>query len=433
MVSDDLFFEFAAKADAEAKAKAASKGNFTPRELEQIQYVGLQTDVPHIFRMVGGPVNSNLDNSTARTVTISWIIGDDGKKFRVCRPSPKEDPNYILNKIIMKVRAKKWSGKESTYPVKDAFPEIWNMIEKNGLTKEDRGFIYDNGWLGKSKLLLNVIDREDMAWHKQNKHTKLLAKSVTDSGFADDGIAASCAEKFTSIQRTYGSWEKYDLEIVRHPTKENTYEIFNVSRTPEVAPANLQKFIVTAPLTEEEDSWERYDLSKIYHTTSATKIYNRLKGQIARIDAALNTRFLTELEGLVEKERIEREANQEAAEDAPMTEATQPVAESNFYDDEEEPMAAPTRPQPAVRQRVAPSVAITRAPYLDLPFSDAVPEEYRDKIARVTKGANPSTPKHYDIEWVDVPFADLVSCTNPECKSVTPLTFTQCPCCGEQY
>ena len=233
---DSLFKQFAKKAEAEAKK--ASSGTYVPREYENVKFTGLETGVPSIIRAVGGPFNSNLDNTTARTVNISWIVGDDGKKFKLIRPSFQEDPNYILNRIISRVKQIKWNNGEKTYPVKDKFPEIYNIVDKNGLGKDDPKCKFDRGWTGKEVLIMNVIDRAQMDWHKENKHTMLLAKSVnigTDGNeYAEEGVSAyAITPTLLQLYKYYGSWEKYDLAITKTGDMHNAFIIENATKNPE--------------------------------------------------------------------------------------------------------------------------------------------------------------------------------------------------------
>ena len=95
---DELFANYVKQAEAEAK-QASNKKSFQ-KNYEEVKYTGLEKGVPSVIRAVGAPLDTNYDNTTARTVTITRIVGDDGKRFRVVRPSFTQDPNYILNKII---------------------------------------------------------------------------------------------------------------------------------------------------------------------------------------------------------------------------------------------------------------------------------------------------------------------------------------------
>lgn len=413
---DSMFEQYAKKAEAEAKA--GKKQTFT-RDLEEIKWTGLETDTPKVVRVVGGPYDSDLDEFTAKTVTIARIIGDDGKKFRVIRPSFTENPNYILNRIIARVKQAKWVNKEKTYPVKDNCPEIYNIIDKNGLAKTDPKAMYDKGWQGKEVLLMNVIDREQMEWHRANKHTMLLAKSVNvdDSGneWADEGISSyATASQFTQLFKYYKSWENYDIVITKTGNKEHPFIIDNASKNPEKVEGPAHECISFEDhLTDEEKSWEKYDLNKLFRFTTNTKIYNRLKGTIARIDTALGTHFLSELEEEVAKEKVlfdQLYGNEEGS----TTTTTETKVEESI-----KVTTAPTR------ARTIPATT-TKEVWEQLPYGNKIPEALRSHVTNVVKQGEGK----YEITW-DTPTDELASC--PDCGAVAPLDCTICPSCGLDF
>lgn len=427
---DSLFKQFAK--NAEAEAKKASTGSYIPREYENIKFTGLETGVPSILRAVGGPFNSNLDNTTARTVTIAWVVGDDGKKFKLIRPSFQEDPNYIINRIISRVKQIKWNNGEKTFPVKDKFPEIYNIIDKNGLSKDDSRFKYDKGWSGKEVLLMNVIDRAQIEWHQENKHTMLLAKSINVSPegieYPDEGVSAyAITPALLQLFKYYGSWEKYDIAITKTGDMHNAFIIENATKNPERVEHGMDKYIsMSDHLSAEEKGWERYDLEKLYRVTTSHKIYNHLKGTISRIDTALGTHFLKELEAEVEKEKVifnelygdkeESDSNLESSTEG----STPPFDVDTSVTQEVKSTSTITR-----TRVTTPKVSNTDA-WKELHYGDTLDEKLRSKIKSVSK----TEDGHYNIEW-DIPIEELASC--PTCGAVAPLDATICPCCGLDF
>ena len=439
MISDELFESYAAEEEA-AASKSYKSGDFESRDYEEVKWVGCDINKPTIFRAVGGPPNSNIDNTTAKIAVISWVIDDKGKKMKLVRPSMTENNNYIINRIISKVLSPKWVNQQRTYPVKDEHPDIYNIITKNGLPETDSRYKMDKGWQGKEVIIMNVIDREDMEWHKANKHTKLLAKSITKGNngveFVDEGVSSYAVQsKLTHFFRSYGSWEKYDLAFIRTGKMENPYTIVNASKTPEEIASEYRHFISEEKsLTSEEESWERYDLSKMYKPTSAIKLFNRLRNTIKRIDVAIGTHFYEELEQLakVEKEAYEEEAAKKAlqnpvvstpiteVEEAPLEENIS-IASSHKVDIPEwNTSAAQTTAAPAVRTRVSSSQRVK------LPYEDSLSEEDRALIKSVTLKDDGT----YDVEW-NCSIEALAGC--PTCKTPSPLTATRCPVCGMQF
>lgn len=440
IVNDDDFKRFAQQAEAEAKANNSNFGNASfQRDYEEIKWTGLKKNQWSIIRAVSGYPDSNLDNSTARTVTIAKIVDDNGKQMKVIRPSFSQDPNYILNKIISEVKKPTFvriPGQEKaqkTFPVQEQHPEIYAQIDKNGVSPADKRYMFDKGWVGQEVLIMNVIDRAQMDWHRENKHTMLLAKSVDTVGdrtFVEEGISSfATANKLRHYLTSYGSWEKYDLGIKRTGQKDDAYVIVNATNAPVEIDEAYRGYISSTPgLTEEELSWERYDLAKLYRVTTHTKIYNRLKNTIKRIDEALGTHFLEELLKKVEEEKklfSEIYASENSAE----TPVTAPVSQPISIPVQETPIvqsAPAVRPVAQTRPRVNPAAE----PWTLLPYGDKLPDYRKAQIKAVDLTASEPEKK---IIW-DLPAEELYNCPNLSCQVLAPLTdVPYCPICGMDF
>lgn len=440
---DTLFEQYARKAEEE---KSNKKPTFT-RDLEKIKYTGLEQGTPKIVRIVGEPFDSGLSDTTGRTVTIARVIGDDGKKFRLIRPSFQEDPNYIINRIIAKVKQARWVDKQKVVPVQQNYPEIYNIIDKNGLQATDPKAKFDKGWAGKEVLILNVIDREQMDWHKENKHTMLLAKSVNEDSegneWVDEGISAYAAsEQIIRLWKRYGSWENYDVSITRTGSKDQAYIIENATRTPEVVDDEKKEKLISQldHLTDEEKSWERYDISKLFRKTTNTKIYNKLKGTIARIDAALGTHFLSELEVEVEKEKklFEELYGTEGKEVTEVEVAPGVVIplqeETNF---ESNTTTETVAPMARARKTATESISepVDNNAWVKLPYaatalkfnSGGTDYDFRKYITNVT-----NKDGIYTIDW-DTSSENINLAYCPDCGAVAPEECPQCPACGTNF
>lgn len=423
-VSDDAFEAYAKQQEAEALA-ASQRGNGGgfPANYEEIQWTGLEPNKMKIIRAVGGPPDSGLDKTTARTVRISYIYGDDGKPFRCILPERSDDPGHLLWKIISRVKAVEWIDKKRVNVVEQRYPEIYNIITKNGLSGADKRAIYDRGWEGQLKLVMNVIDREQMDWHKEHKHTMLLSKNIgvgkdgrlwPEEGVPSWGFSSLLGQLF----KFYKSWEKYDIGITRTGIKETPYRVINACKhIEEVTPPELANLVVNLPLTEEEASWERYDLSKIFGVTRYTKIYNKLRVTIARIDATLGTNFEAELKNLVEKEKEEFAAMRAANEGAPeASEAT--------YSSDVPGAATPAAESPQTRTPVASTSTFDTSKLLgwnELSNAD------KALISGVTVNSEGAVT---ELQFTD-PNLVLLGCN--KCKVPSPESFTVCPACGLHF
>lgn len=417
VVTDDLFEQFAKEKQKEAEERSQRPGSGGGAKYVEIKWTGLEKNKPKIVRVVGGPPDSDVDEFTARTVRVSWMTSDDKSKFRCILPHPQDDPNHLIWEIISRVKKAEWKDGSKVFPVQEKHPDIWNLIEKNGKNKDEPSYIFDKGWKGQSVILMNVIDREQMDWHRENKKTMLLSKQIgvgTDgTEFTEIGVPSyGFVNILGTLFKFYKSWERYDIGITRMGLKETPYRIINASKNIEET-EGLSEFVsLNDSLTEEEASWERYDLKKLFPITSYTKIYNKLKGKIALVDAALNTRYLDELLLLVEKEKTERallEAEKEEEEISKPVEINSPPAET------------------PVRRREAKEPVKDGKSLSDfLPHYKDLSEEEKALIVGVVEGSNP-----VEIEFVKDLTTPILEC--PSCGVGSPESFTRCPYCDLSF
>lgn len=448
-ITDDLFTAYAEKQEEEASARPHGE-SFT-REYETIKWCALgegKKNTPKVIRVMGGPPNSRLDAYTARTVTISWIVGDDGKKFKVVKPSLAQDPNYFLNRIINKVQAFTWVDRVKVYTVKVKDPELFNKIDKNGLEETDPRFKIERGWKGKEVLIMNVIDRTRMAWHEENKHSMLLAKGISvrpdGSEIADEGVSAfGVSSRLNHLFASYGSWEKYDIAVSKTGKMDTPYIVLNASNSPMEVDKSLREYISKEPsLTDEEQSWERYDLDKLFGYTTATKVFNRLRDTLKRIDSSLGTSFYEEVQELSEKEKKiweekykteGEEVDVSSSEDTEDEDPADEVVKADVTPEVAKPVEVsdknftPKRTM-APRQRVAEATntSTDHEPWMDLPHPEVLTEEQKKMVLEVTKD---DSGKVINIKW-SCPDEDLVLCPDASCAIPTPYECTGCPNCG---
>lgn len=431
-VSDDAFEAYAKQQEAEALANSQRGSGGFQANYEEIQWTGLEPKKMKLIRAVGGPPDSGLDKTTARSVRISYIYGDDGRPFRCILPERGEDPNHLLWKIISRVKAVDWIGKKRINVVEVKHPDIYNIIVKNGLAGSDKRALYDRGWEGQLKLVMNVIDREQMTWHKEHKHTMLLSKNIGKGAdgrlFPEEGVPSwGFASLLGQLFKFYKSWEKYDIGIVRTGIKESPYRVINACKhIEEVEPAELANLVVNLPLTEEEASWERYDLSKIFGVTRYTKIYNKLRVTIARIDATLGTNYEAELKDLVEKEKAEFAAMKASEQGAPESEQT-------IYTPTERVGAAVATPGAEIEVPAAVAPVQGRG-WMTPPFDTSKLlgwKDLSDEERRLITGT--TTNASFEVTGLQFSDPNLVLLGCNKCKVPSPENFTVCPVCGLHF
>lgn len=440
IVTDDAFEAFAKQAEKEAKersSRSAGGGSYT-RDLEELQWTGLVSNEMKLIRAVGGPPDSNLDAFTARTARVSWILGDGQKKFKVVLPERSESPDHVLWRIIERVNKPEWIDRKKVIPIEQKHPDIYRLINKNGLKESDNQYKFDRGWEGRHVLLMNVLDREQGAWHADNKHTLLLSRNVGEKDgklFPEDGVPSyGFISQLTNLFKYYQSWEKYDIGIVRTGLKESPYRIINASKYFEEVPAALKDYVSDLPLTDEEASYARYDLSRIYRPSTHTKIYNRLRGKIAQIDDALHSKFLRELEDAVAIEKEQFAAlygnAAEVTEDGDETSTKVVIGTAG-------PLPGSAAPTPAAPQEAPFTWAPTRtrtpvkeaATSFDTSYLkgwDQLTQDEKDGIVNIVVKEG----KLVDIEYKDPSWTTL-RC--PDCGVPAPDFYSVCPACGLRF
>ena len=403
VASNDAFAAFVKKSEEEeAKLQAKSSGNggksFT---YETQQWVGLDQGQAHILRLVGNPPESltpgfKAGPYDAHEIYFETIKDDNGDRMQLRLPCHAEDINdeHIMWRIINKVKEVDWvddpanPGKRKRIP-KHEKTLVYDKITHGGFNpadpKEADSYRYSKGWSGQQVTIMNVIDRED-DWCKINKHTKLLSKKVSYK----DGVAYPTVgvpsygflSTLKKLVKVYGSWENYDVQVVKTGQMNTPYEVKNASYyksvgVPEIDQSKLEYISLDQSLTAEEKAYERYDIAKFYSPTSYKNLKERLGKTIQEVDSTFNTHFYQELVSLAEKEEAERKAAQEeeaANNPAPAAQTAAPV------------YTAVSDPAPIVESTPAYQPAPVQQPAQVAPVAEPA------KVAEPVKVAEPATP-----------------------------------------
>lgn len=306
MTRDELFNR-AKAARAEAKNQSSNKGN--GGTYEEVVYTSLEVDLGKVVRLLGAPIGGKrLSPFDPKVVNLSMVKGDNGSKFRCIWPLKEEQPDWILWRIYDLVMAYKWDpvNNRRNYLHSETHNKLFKRVSKN-----DSDNALETGFTPSKTVLWNVIDRHDMQWHKENKHTKALSKksSMGKDGtvWYDAGVPLYLYDIiFDELVEYYSDWELYDVILFKMKNQPFYKALHGTFAEPAKVPANLRSLVVEGVLTEEERSWERYDFDKLFPVTSYSKIKNRLALFVKQVDGEFGTSFYDELEELVKKEALER-------------------------------------------------------------------------------------------------------------------------------
>ena len=474
---DDDFMRQAREAEEAEKTRQANRGqSFT---YDNVKYTGLEKRTK-LIRFIGRQYDLNLGTTVpvfgkfdARVVRVAKLIADNGKGMRLILPlTERDETNHPILRLIQKVNEGEWvdttaidpkTGKLEINPktskVKKVkhfenavkHPEIFAMVNRSGLDESDNRVKYGlegKGWSGKDYFVANVIDRDLLAWHRENKHLVILSKNIGQGKPDANGKVSEYPEPgvpyfgFTMMLndmiKYYGWWEKFDYGIKRTGLTNPAYEVFNANRNPErIQNPDLEKLLGDPNgLTEEEKTWEPYDLDKIFGVTSYTRIFNRLQKSLMKIDSALGTGFYKEIEALANQEAELRKANAEAEKQAQMEEEQEVKLEQQ---EERETTNAPVPMQesdddePVIRQpapRPTPPVATPAVPE-DIDPRDREQLPGWGKLKPSEKEKVLSAVKEGDT-W-NVTFSVKARGKCGVCQSRSPETFETCPQCGSSF
>ena len=356
MTRDEMFAK-AKQAREEEQKKEEERRNWTPADFEDICYTALVEDTDKVIRILGAPIEVRAEKSDPKKISYSMVVGDDGKQFRCIWPQREDAPDWLMWKIYNLVMTYKWDRTkgekgEKVYTYKESHPEVFDRVAKN-----NRDHKYERGWYPTTSVIMNVIDRHDMEWHKENKHTKLLSKKASEyngSWFFEPGVPVQCYNTiWDDVVEYSGNWEDYDVAI-----RKKTSAPFYTAICPVKELFKLQdvakSLVIDAPLSEEEKSWERYDIDKLFPVTSYTKLKKHLDVFIQLVDRQFGKKFHQELLDLAEDERKRREAESKEKEEKPVFHAVDtsapPVSDpvdSGIGDETSAP--TPTRSAPVRR------------------------------------------------------------------------------------
>jgi len=421
---DDFEAYVAQVKQEENKPKSSGKtGSY-----EEIFYSGLEKNTTKILRFVSGAPNSNKDEYCARTVRTTMIVGDNGKKFRYIFPT-KEDPqsvDHIMWKILNRVTESDWVDGKKILKLEKTHKDILKMVTKNGFSSKTPQGMWDRGWGGQEVVIVNVIDREQMDWHKEKKQLMILSKNINTLPdgrvFADTGVPAYgfLGPIAHNLFQYYGDWKNYDVGVERLGLKENPYRVINAEKHMEEVPEDKKQYVVEGPLSEEELSWKKVNIEKVYGFSKATKLYNRLKKKISQIDIALGTNFLEELKELVDAETVESEANAKENEPKEMQKLNEEVGTAAPVTSTSE---APAEAEVSTRE------VPTRKPVESAPAVDTSALKGWDKMTQAEK----DNVKFADETRIDY-FEGNSPAACPVCGAISDIELNfVCPRCGQEF
>lgn len=419
-------YEEAKRKRQEEREKESQRRSFEPIEFETPVTVSIELDNPKIVRLLGNPKLARKgDPYSAKDVWISWILGDNDKNFRCVWPMKSENPNWILWKIFNKVMDGKWDnslngGKGAKiYKYADSHKSIFQRVSKNN----DITNTMENGWSPRKYVVVNCIDRQDMSWHKEMKHTKMLCKNNYEPG-----MPPKLYNKiWDNIIENYGPMQNYDIAVWKSKTgpldSDVEYNALHTSHIMEI-PEKSRQFIIEGTLTEEEKSWEKYDFDKMYKITTYQKIKRNLGVFIQQVDTSFGTKFYEELEDLVTEEKKYFEklyGNSSQSQSKKIESSSKPINEQVKVESREKPKEEKRQPLNLVSENA-------------FNINNLNPEDYKglsslsEDKKKLIIGIDNDGTFIYDSN-----ITKLLTCMSKTCDFPSPENFDYCPKCGIKF
>lgn len=434
-----------AKEQRKVEKQKKESSSYTGGDYENIVYTALssQTD-GKVVRIFGNPIVVRENPTDPKLSYISMIVGDNGKKFRCIWPGKEENSSWFLWKVFDTVAAFTWSKEKDDkgyskkiYTHEKSHPEYLKRVLKNGLDHK-----FESGWYPLRFVNLNVIDRQDPEFHKENKHSKLISKKAAEIGdtgnfWYEPGIPLGAYNTIWDDVLEYaGDWEGYDI-ILRKLDDNPWYKAFHGEDDFKKLSEIEREAVISGPMTEEEKAYELYDLDRIFKVTSYSKIMNRLGDFIKKVDIDFKKSFYSELEALVEKEKAEREANQES-DDSDVDEPSEATQEAEEIEEKEEKPIEVPKKLSSIREVATPATreakkkidwdaladgSFNGKEYLGVP---KMTEDEKSMVIKVKDDGSFEYVKEFNGEKVQI----LQNVTN---QFDSPSTFHVDPLSGEEF
>jgi hypothetical protein len=357
---DDLFRKAGVVFKQKKEEEEQRKGGFTGNGMSNYPWTALYEPGKGeiVIRLVGLPPWLRVDPTDARYVYTAGIWDDNKKYFECHGPNPRTDEGkrWILHRLMATVLTYQWDktlngGKGGRLYTNEArCPDLVQKMTKNGRLEN----AYEKGWQFGEHVLINVINREKMEWHKAEKRLCILSRNVSEKPSKDGSntnfyyetgvpplITKTIWEDIVSVDGN-GNWENYDV-IVRRCDDSPWYKVFHCVDDRKKIDEESRKIASDLPLTDEETSWEKNDLDVMFPNTPYKTLKTRLGQTFEDVDRTFKTHYFDELLDLVEEE-------EKASPDTGATSYSVPDTETEEVAHEEVKPAA--RPAPVVEHPV---------------------------------------------------------------------------------
>lgn len=458
-----------ARQENEALKKNAENKGFV-REFDDIHYLGLKNkqktdDYFSAFRILSGPVQIDRSPTDCKTVFRSDIATDkqDGSYFECNWPQELDsqdrengniDKSWILNNLFEEIMKGTWYTDDKGDNKKDFFykdTEVFKRVHENKI------YGWEKKFRGSRRVMMNVLDKMDLDFHRKFSKAKFLASSHEKSKKSKDPnnpvyyttrgvpyVISKNASGFYDIlwDRVVGTRGNWDIDIIAY-LDGMRYEIFDATdiiSNPKYENHPVRPFISDQPLEDEFKNLELYDFDKLFRPTSYSKLKRNLTNLFKDVDRVCNTKLYEKLCDLAAEEKKHFQELEKEQQNNVAIQKNKDIQSSQPNQEEKSDALNVRRRSTAVPQETNSSqtnIDIEIKCKEWFPKWDELPSQDKkmllDNIVKFEDNGvivwNPSYPQ-----------ANIYPCSEENCKipntsipSSYPIEVSMCPRCGAKF
>jgi hypothetical protein len=441
----------AAKDSAENKTDYEGS-NFKQPEVDYFEFSVTGKYIP--FRVLGNPWEARVNPTDCKLVMTSKILSDTGKfylpvnwkwimDFR--KNKPIADPDWILTRLYNDIMDCEWEN--PTKEQKEADPNVkskriykheTSSIFKRVKNNQRQGDEYPKGFYPSSRVVMNVRDPLDVAFHEKTKRSKVLCSRVgsktNEDGsivyYPEYGMPLSVYDDFiANIVSNAGGHFDFDVASKKDKKTDGTwyYKVQHCSSI-EIDP-EVRKQLSADPI--DTSAWALFDLDELLPVTFYSTLRKVLGGLFQDWDTYAKRDFRDQLEELANHEaeaykaKLESQKQKDPESTATQHSVKQPEAKV------EVPVAAPTV-APKRGERKAAKTEMSDSDRFKKTFwgFDKLPEEERAYFNQIFNGFDAEGKPTWKDKDPDGATLTLVPCKGGKYQ---PQTLKFCSFCGSNF
>jgi hypothetical protein len=324
-------FEEALKQREKRKKREENKSSsYEVKDFEEIHWLGLEKKGHTAIRLLGNPLEFRQQSTDIKLVYRSKIVSHakENSYFYVNWKQTTEtrkgfefdsgelDKKWILHRFLNSVQAVEWikvEGKEKKQKnFLNANTSTFKEVENNKILRDSNN-PYANKFYPSKVVMANVIDPSNLDWHKESKHSRLIASKleVVDTQdksvkivYPTPGLPYSVYSSIMDNLASKVGGIDFDVVIKRDVDADPMYLVSYFSDL--AVPIEIKSYC--SDKNYSDLNLTLYDLDNMYPVTSYSKLKYHLLPLFKKWDKESGSNFAEELEELAEEESSKKES-----------------------------------------------------------------------------------------------------------------------------